>query len=52
MKKTKYTMMVSSSFCGKENYRRVWEDENGNYFVKIDGEIRNVNHARKDFIKD
>ena len=52
MKKTCYTMMVSSSFVGNEVYRRVWVDEDGNYFVKHQGEIRNVNHAKANFIKD
>lgn len=52
MKKTNYTMMVSSSFCGNEKYRRVWKDENGNFFVKVDGEYRNVNHAQNYFIAD
>ena len=51
MKKTKFMMMVSSSFCGHEKYRRVWTDESGNYFVKIDGEARNVNHAQRYFIE-
>lgn len=45
-------MLVGSSFCGQEKYRRVWEDDNGNYFVKIDGEIKNVNHAKQYFIAD
>lgn len=52
MKKTKYTMLVSAGFCNQEKYRRVWEDENGNYFVKVDGEIKNVNHATKWFVED
>lgn len=52
MKKTNYTMMVSSSFCGNEKYRRVWKDENGNFFVKVDGEYKNVNHAQNYFIAD
>ena len=52
MKKTNYIMMISSSFCGQEKYRRVWKDENGNFFVKVDGELRNVNHAKRYFIAD
>lgn len=52
MKKTNYMMLVSSNFCSNEKYRRVWEDENGNYFIKIDGEVRNVNHAKAHFIED
>ena len=52
MKKTNFTMLVSAGFFKCETYRRVWEDDNGNYFVKINGEVRNVNHAKEWFIKD
>lgn len=53
MKKTNYTMLVSAGVAsGTEKYRRVWQDENGNYFIKIDGEYRNVNHAQNNFIAD
>ena len=53
MKKTKYTMLVSAGVgSGTEKYRRVWVDDNDNYFIKIDGELRNVTHAKDHFIKD
>lgn len=53
MKKTKYIMIVSSGVgSGTEKYRRVWQDEKGNCFVKIDGKISNVNHAKEFFIED
>ena len=51
--KTKYIMLISASLAyGNEKYRRVWQDESGNYFVKIDGEWRNVNRAKEYFIQD
>lgn len=53
MKKTKYTMLVSAGLAfGNEKYRRVWQDENGNYFVKVDGELKNVTRAKEYFIED
>jgi len=53
MKKTKYIMLISAGVgSGTEKYRRVWEDDNGNCFVKVDGEIRNVTHAKQYFIAD
>lgn len=52
MKKTNYTMLINAGFYKNETYRRVWEDENGNYFVKVKGEWINVNHAKDWFIKD
>ena len=54
MKKTKYSMLVSAGLAGGsgEKWRRVWQDENGNYFVKIDGEVRNVNRAKRYFVED
>lgn len=52
MKKTNYIMMVSSGFVSGEQYRRVWQDENGEYFVKVDGELRNVTHCKPYFIAD
>ena len=53
MKKTEYKMMVKDSFCyGAPIYRRVWQDENGEYFVKYNGEIINVTFAKNGFIPD
>ena len=53
MKKTCYTMLIGAGVgSGTEKYRRVWKDENGNYFVKVDGEYKNVNHAQNYFIAD
>lgn len=53
MKKTKYIMIVSSGVgSGTEKYRRVWQDENGNYFVKVDGEVRNVNSCKEYFVAE
>lgn len=52
MKKTKYSMLVSNGFFSNEIIRRVWQDDKGEYFVKYNGEIRNVTFAKKDFIED
>ena len=53
MKKTSYTMLVSAGLAsGAETYRRVWVDANGEYFVKVNGETRNVTFAKNYFIKD
>ena len=53
MKKTEYTMLVTAGVgSGTEVYRRVWQDSNGDYFIKYNGEVRNVNHAKEQFIKD
>ena len=53
LKKTNYKMMVRQSYCyGAPVYRRVWVDENGDYFVKDNGELCNVTHARKGFMVD
>ena len=53
LKKTEYIMKVKDSCCyGAPIYRRVWVDENGEYFVKCDGELINVTFAKNDFIKD
>lgn len=54
MKKTNYSMLISAGLAGgtTEKWRRVWQDENGNFFVKVDGEMRNVNHAKKHFVAD
>ena len=52
MKKTVYTMLVSAGFYKNEIWRRVWQDDEGNYVVKVNGEWVNVNHAEKSFVKD
>lgn len=52
MKKTEYTMIAITNMSGLDITRRVWADENGNYFVKLNGEIRNVTKFKNDFIKD
>ena len=53
MKKTQFTMMVSSSQTySKATFRRVWQDDNGDYFVKVDGQLRNVTFAKDSFIPD
>lgn len=50
MKKTNYKMKVRDSFCyGAPIYRRVWIDENGEYWVKDNGELNNVTHAKNSF---
>lgn len=51
MKKTNYTMIVEASYT-TATYRRVWKDENGEYFVKHNGKIKNVTFAKEDFIED
>lgn len=53
LKKTEFVFMTSFNYTTfKETYRRVWQDENGNYFVKVNGELRDVTKAKNDFIKD
>lgn len=53
MKKTEYQMKVRDSVCyGAPIYRRVWIDENGEYFTKYDGKLNNVSFAKNSFIKD
>ena len=53
LKKTEYSFMVSWGMnCYNGIWRRVYVDENGNYFVKYNGELKDVTHAKKDFIKD
>ena len=51
MKKTEYQMKVKDSVCyGAPIYRRVWIDENGEYFVKVDGKLWNVSSAKNGFV--
>lgn len=50
MKKTEYIMKVKDSFCyGAPIYRRVWVNENGEYFVKFEGQLNNVSFAKNSF---
>ena len=51
MKKTKYWFMVSSSVW-KGEFRRVWADENGNFFVRNNGKIWNVTDKRENFVEE
>jgi hypothetical protein len=51
MKKTEYKYITRTT-NGYPVYRRVWVDENGEYFVKDEGRIWNVTHAKNDFISD
>lgn len=53
MKKTNYRVMMRQSYCyGAPIYRRVWVDENGEYFVKYEGELCNVTHLKNGFMPD
>lgn len=53
MKKTEYKMKVRDAYCyGSPVYRRVWVDENGEYFVKFDGELSNVSFDKNTFIRE
>lgn len=53
LKKTKYSYMTSFNYTTfKETYRRVWQDENGEYFIKHNGEWKNVTNAKDRFIED
>lgn len=53
LKKTNYTMKVKDACCyGTPIYRRVWIDENGEYFVKFEGELKNVTFAKNGFMPD
>lgn len=52
MKKTEYILLVSSGVANGEKYRRVWQDENGDCFIKYNGETRNVNHCKELFIRE
>lgn len=51
MKKTEYEMMVNfnlESYAKKT--RRVWED-NGRYFIKLDGDLRDVTDLKYLFFR-
>jgi hypothetical protein len=50
MKKTEYTMVIVN-MSGANTNRRVYE-ENGKYFIKINGEVRDVTQLKKDFYRD
>lgn len=53
LKKTRYSMKMKDSYCyGAPTYRRVWIDENGEYFVKFEGQLNNVSFAKNSFIAD
>lgn len=52
MKKTKYILLVACGIIGTEYYKRVLIDNHGEYFIKINGEARNVTFAKKHFIVD
>lgn len=51
LKKTKYSFMYSSTVY-KGFFRRVWQDENGEYFIKRDGNLENVSDYKENFIED
>lgn len=50
MKKTQYTMVIVN-MSGANTVRRVYE-ENGKYFIKINGEVRDVTERKNDFYRD
>ena len=53
MKKTNYSIMVRDSVCyGAPIYRRVWVNEDGEYFVKFEGNIWNVTSRKYGFVPD
>lgn len=51
MKKTEYSMLVSAGFYKNEIVRRVWVDEKGHYFVKYNGEFKDVTFAKENFLR-
>ena len=44
-------MLAISGMSNANTYRRVWEKD-GRYFVKMNGEIRDVTFAKSSFIRD
>lgn len=53
LKKTEYSFMVSWGMnCYNGIWRKVYTDNNGHYFVKYDGEIKDVTFAKESFVKD
>ena len=50
MKKTEYTL-VMVNMSGANTVRRVYE-EDGKYFIKVKGEVRDVTALKKDFFRD
>ena len=53
LKKTEYSFMVSWGMsCYNGIWRRVYVDEAGRYFVKYNGELKDVTDAQQSFVKD
>lgn len=50
MKKTEYTLVIVN-MSGANSVRRVYE-EGGKYFIKINGEVRDVTALKRDFYRD
>lgn len=50
MKKTEYTMVIVN-MNGANTVRRVYADENGNYFIKVNGEVRDVTRFKNEFLR-
>lgn len=45
--------MISFNYTTfKETYRRIWQDENGRFFIKYNGEIIDVTSAKDKFLED
>lgn len=51
MKKTDFQMLVIASMNGANIYRRVYIDENGRYYIKYNGEVRDVTEKKAYFIR-
>ena len=52
MKKTNYSYMVS---WGMNSYNGIWRrvyEQEGKYFVKYNGEVKDVTSAKSEFVAD
>ena len=45
MKKTEYTTLVSNGFFKGEKWQRVYQDENGERYIKQNGEWKNIENT-------
>lgn len=50
LKKTEYTMVIVN-MSSSNTVRKVYTDGNENYFIKVNGEVRDVTHLKNDFYR-
>ena len=51
LKKTNFELAVAEKAPWELIYRKVWQSEDGEYFVKYNGETINVTNKKDNFIK-